>query len=84
MKIYANSIETGVFMATYSKKLEGEVAFVTGASRSLGAAIAKRLAADGAVVVQTAGWQPSPQEASRVRNHVCGKRSLLWNLTKNN
>jgi len=36
-----------------SKKLKGKIALITGVSRGLGPTIAKRLAADGADVVNT-------------------------------
>jgi 3-oxoacyl-[acyl-carrier protein] reductase len=36
-----------------TQKLSGKVAFVVGGSRSIGGAIAKRLAADGAAVALT-------------------------------
>jgi 3-oxoacyl-[acyl-carrier protein] reductase len=47
-----------------TRQLEGKVALVTGGSRSLGAAIAKRLAADGAVVALT--FSASPDKADSV------------------
>ncbi|MEH1835195.1 MAG: 3-oxoacyl-ACP reductase family protein [Nostoc sp.] len=47
-----------------TKKLTGKVALVTGGSRGLGAAIAKRLAQDGAAVALT--YTSSPQKADEV------------------
>src|SRR4029077_13935010 len=46
------------------KKLAGKVALVTGGSRSIGASIAKRLAADGASVAIT--YSSSPAKADEV------------------
>jgi 3-oxoacyl-[acyl-carrier protein] reductase len=47
-----------------TKKLEGKVALVTGGSRSIGAAIAKRLAAEGAAVAIT--YTSTPDKAKEV------------------
>src|SRR5258706_1042598 len=47
-----------------TKKLAGKVALVTGGSRSIGAAIAKRLATDGAAVALT--HNASPEKANEV------------------
>ena len=46
------------------RRLEGKIAFVTGASRGIGAAIVKRLAAEGAHVVLT--YAKSPDQAAAV------------------
>jgi 3-oxoacyl-[acyl-carrier protein] reductase len=47
-------------------RLTGRVDLVTGGSRSIGAAIAKHLAADGAAVAMT--YSASPEKAAEVVN----------------
>ncbi|GJD92199.1 Cyclic-di-GMP-binding biofilm dispersal mediator protein [Methylobacterium hispanicum] len=51
-------------MTQQPQPLAGKTALVTGGSRSIGAAIAKRLAADGATVALT--YSASPQRAAQV------------------
>lgn len=63
-----NTTNTTTTAASTTRKLAGKVALVTGGSRSIGAAIAKRLAADGAAVAIT--YTSSPDKADRVVKEI--------------
>lgn len=62
------------------QRLQGRIALITGASRGLGAALAKRFAGEGAQIVLTARTQGALEELDDVIRAACGQKAILLPL----
>ena len=70
-------------MTTPTPRLFGRVALITGASRGIGAAVAKRFAAEGAQVVLTARTQGGLEEVDDAIEHRLDAFVLKCRASKN-